>query len=187
MEHVNAVQLLETIKKQRNVLAITAAISLISSLLLIIMLFSKDSKTILLPSVVSREYTLTQSALSNAYIEDVALDVSQLLLNVTPETAFESFKRFLKHVDPASYAEIKQELSTMHQNIKKKKVTTAFFPTQIKSSKSKQVILTGLLKKIVSGTVISEDERKYLIKFKYKSGRLTITSFKELVEDKNEK
>ena len=158
MENNNAIKLAELLKKQRNIFVISSVILLVINMLLAILLFAKDQKIILLPSLVSREYTLTKSSISNTYLEDIALDVAHLLLTVTPNTAHASYSKFLKNVYPSNYGDIRKTLTDMKNNLQKKNISSAFFVEEIASTKN-SVKLSGQLTKIVSGTALEPQNK----------------------------
>lgn len=187
MENSNALAQLVNVKKQRNIITLVCLALIVTNLLAVLVIFSRGSKTIILPSLVNREYSLTKSSVSNAYMEDISLDVVHLLLNVTPQTAMGSFTIFLQNVVPENYGKVKNDLIEIYNEVTRKNISTAFFTEKVAATEGDRVVIEGNLKKIVSGTVVSEERKRYLISLAYQAGRLWVRSFEEIESEEQKK
>jgi type IV conjugative transfer system protein TraE len=185
----NIFDIIETVKTQRNIAAVMAAASLLVCCLLSFAVITQDKQVVLLPSIISQEYTLGSNSIHNAYIEDISLDVAHLLLNVSAANVEKNYYRLLENADTDHIVSLKNSLSVIKEGIEESDIATAFHVLNITSNKERQaVILEGTLRTFQSKTIISEEKKVYEIFFIKRRGRLLLKGFEERTnqEEKNE-
>jgi conjugal transfer pilus assembly protein TraE len=169
--------------KHRNLLVIILVVMLISNTLLAFYLFKVDSKIIVIPSQVRKEFYLTESKVSNEYLELMTRDFTNLILNLTAENYEYVKTSVLKHTKPDYYEKIKHELDGLATDIKLRNVTTTFFIKEIiLDTETLTSEVKGVLDTRIGLTTVSSVNKVYKIVFDYSLSYLSLKEFYE-VED----
>lgn len=172
---------------QRNVALIISIVLFIIVLLLSISLVKKDTNIILVPFGLNDKVSISTNRPQNSYLEAISRDVINTMLNLTPENISYAEKVILSYVDSKSYGVLKNQFKELKENIISKKVTTSFYPIEISSNNQNlTVIVDGILYNYLGQKEVSNTRKKYEIKYKYKSAKLTIVSFNEIIEENKE-
>lgn len=164
--------------KERNQIAIIAAIVAISNVVLIALLCTNKERVVLVPLQINTEMWTEKKAVSKEYLEEMSLFFSHLLFDASPHSMAYQRDVILRNVDPAVYNSLKHKLIKEEEKYKKENLTTTFRPTKITVNTSKlETLVTGYLTSFVGGKQMQQITDTYLIKFRYDAGRLFITSF----------
>lgn len=110
MKHATFTAQLQTILKQRNMLFPIVVILGVSQILLILLLFWKDDRTIFMPPVLDKPFSIHGSSYSASYYEQMGLFLCNLLLTKTAETAEQQHQLLFKYVDPELLGVFKRDL-----------------------------------------------------------------------------
>lgn len=123
---------LQTVLKQRNMLFPIVVLLGLSQLLLIILLFWKDERTIFMPPVLDKPFSIHGSSYSASYYEQMGLFLANLLLTKTAETAEHQHQLLFKYVDPELLGVFKRDLMDEVDTLKKDNAGYVFYPTETK-------------------------------------------------------
>lgn len=164
--------------KERNQIAIIAAIVAISNVFLVTFLFANKERVVLVPAQINTQMWTERKAVSKEYLEEMSLFFSHLLFDVSPHSMAYQRDVILRNVDPACYNPLKHKLIKEEEKYKKENLTTTFRPTKIIVNTSKlETLVSGYLTSFVGGKQMQQITDTYLIKFRYDAGRLFIKSF----------
>ncbi|STX81717.1 Type IV conjugative transfer system protein TraE [Legionella busanensis] len=107
-------------------------------------------------------------------------------LNVTPETVDAKHLRLLSFVNHEHYAPMLGLLTNEAKVIKAKKMSSTFDITHIKSNPVElTAVVSGRLKRYVGLQPLNEEQKTYVLQFKYNDSRLSIIQFSLLKEKGN--
>lgn len=164
--------------KERNQVAIIAAIIAISNVILVAFLFANKERVVLVPAQINTQMWTERKAVSKEYLEEMGLFFAHLLLDVSPHSMGYQRDVILRNVDPANYNGLKHQLIKEEEKYKKENLTTTFRPTKvIVNTATLQTLITGYLTSFVGGRQMQQITDHYVIKFRYDAGRLFIRSF----------
>ena len=164
--------------KERNQIAIIAAVVAMSNIILVAFLFSNKERVVIVPAQINTQMWTERKVVSKEYLEEMSLFFSHLLFDVSPHSMAYQRDVILRNVDPSSYNSLKHKLIKEEQKYKKENLTTTFRPTKIiVNTKKLETLVTGYLTSFVGGKQMQQITDNYLIKFRYDAGRLFIKSF----------
>lgn len=122
----------QTVLKQRNMLFPIVAVLGVSQILLIILLFWKDDRTLFMPPVLDKPFSIHGSSYSASYYEQMGLFLCNLLLTKTAETAEQQHQLLFKYVDPELLGVFKRDLMDEVDTLKKDNASYVFYSTETK-------------------------------------------------------
>lgn len=164
--------------KQRNQIAIIAAIVAISNLVLVVFLFANKERVVLVPAQINTQMWTEKKAVSKEYLEEMSLFFAHLLFDGSPHSMNYQRDVILRNVDPAAYNRLKHKLIKEEEKYKQENLTTTFRPTKIiVNTSTLETLVSGYLTSFVGGKQMQQITDTYLIKFRYDAGRLFIKSF----------
>lgn len=175
---------IDLLKKQRDILAVGMVILLLISLMLSAVVFSSNDKQVIIPSLnPERSMIYDSNHISKSYYTELALDITHLLLDISPDTLSNQYKRLQMHFLPQARKELIATLRKIKKDVTNKKLSTIFDPDieNIKIIKSKkQVIVPGTLKTLTYNTITSKDKKLYQVTFKYYRNRIYVSDISEI-------
>ena len=140
-----------------------------------------NQKREVVPFVGNSGYVISDTEVDGHYLNLMAENFVYARLNVTPKNVKQNHKHLLDYVDSSIFANFKEKLYAEEQIIQKKEIASSFDVTDLQSDNRALVsIITGQLKRTVGYRALDEKNKTYRIKYKYRLGKLTITSFSEL-------
>ena len=164
--------------KERNQIAIIAAIVAVSNLILVAFLFANKERVVLVPAQINTQMWTERKLVSKEYLEEMSLFFSHLLFDVSPHSMAYQRDVILRNVTPSAYNSLKHKLIKEEEKYKKENLTTTFRPTKIIVNTSKlETLIAGYLTSFVGGKQMQQITDTYLIRFRYDAGRLFIKSF----------
>lgn len=138
-------------------------------------------KTYLVPPLVDKKITLESNAVDGSYLREMALFFLNTRLNVTPETIETQNKILLQYTAPEYYAEFLKELNHEKERIESDKITSVFYPSEIRINPATLVAdITGNLNTSVGTLKVTGLPKHYRIQFEYNSTNLKIKSLSEI-------
>lgn len=141
---------------------------------------SGRERVILVPPTISKTFWVDQEHVSAAYLEQMGYFLMQLILNVTPQSADHQSRVLLQYAAPAAAGELRTQLATSIERLKRDGAATVFSPQDISvDERALKVGIRGQLTTYVSERRVSEVPKGYLIEFKTNGGRLTLAAFRE--------
>ncbi|MBP9777632.1 MAG: type IV conjugative transfer system protein TraE [Rickettsiaceae bacterium] len=175
---------LKALNLQRNYsicLNVFLAFTLVITLL-VILKRSNLQTTIVIPAGLSERVRISQSGVDEPFLNQWTEFLTALKLNITPDTAILKQNTLLKYVDSGQYGAIKAHLASEFEKIKKDEISTVFFPSETKVINMDNLVtnISGVLKVYIGEELNKSEKLTYELKFKYDSGRLLLTSFKEV-------
>lgn len=185
MKHATFTAQLQTILKQRNMLFPIVVILGVSQVLLILLLFWKDDRTIFMPPVLDKPFSIHGSSYSASYYEQMGLFLCNLLLTKTAETAEQQHQLLFKYVDPELLGVFKRDLMDEVETLKKDNAGYVFYPTEIKVNLGNHsVLLKGERHTYVGTQRIDVSKESYRLMFVQRGHLLYLRNFqKETVNE----
>lgn len=176
---------LSNILFQRNTLAGLSLILLIIALLQGIYLYLKNEKIIISPPDIKQSYWVEGNRFSPSYLEEVALFLCHLMLDITESNIIPQGEVLLRYISPNAYGAFKTKLLEDEKRLKKEQLSIHFMPHEIQlSPDSLTVDVTGDLISYVAAQKISQARETFRLIFEQKSNRLLLQSFKMIKSDK---
>lgn len=146
---------------------------------------SSQQSIVLVPNTLKEESKIDNRSVSSAYLEAVATMILEERLNVTPDSVSGSNENLLRYVSPHYYASFKEQLKKDEMTIKRKKISSAFYPSEMIVDTNKlQVLVKGSLKRWVGLRSIGSENRMYKMTF-VKNGYLVLLQSFKAMEDGN--
>ena len=91
-----------------------------------------EQKSIVTPMLFNAPFAVSQNQADASYLQQMALSLIALRLNVTPETVDASHEQLLSYVKPAAQNELKIRLAEDAKRIKDNNVNSSFYMTSVK-------------------------------------------------------
>ncbi|MES2353149.1 MAG: type IV conjugative transfer system protein TraE [Pseudomonadota bacterium] len=155
---------------------------LILSIVLAITAFSLvgRERVILVPPTISKSFWIEGGKVSGDYLDQMALFLIHLMLNVSPRSVDFQAKTLLQYASPDAYAELKTAMIATSERLKRDNAVTLFQPTAFNIDEpGMRVAATGVLVTYIGDKRVTEISKAYLIEFRYTGGKLYLSSFKE--------
>jgi len=176
--------LLQHVIRRRNGYLAMACCSLLLNILLgigVISLVGRE-KVILVPPTVSTTFWVKNNQVSAEYLAEMSHFFAFLRFNNTPVTMENQREILLRYVSPEYYESLKIELISEANRIVKDRISTAFYPIDIKiDAKHLEALVIGDLRTTIGTNELPAKRCTYKISYKYNNYRLLI---KKLVEVK---
>ena len=164
---------------QRNVLGIVVLFSLTTNAIQATEKLLRDERTMMVPSAVSEQMWASRSQVSGNYLEAHALDVTMLVLNVTPATAKFNKDVLLRMAHPSAYGALDRDLTTRNARLQKAKVSTSFQPGAVTADpNTMEAVVGGTYTERVGTRELPSQQRRYLVRFEQSGGLTTLVDFK---------
>ena len=172
---------------QRNaLLALNCGLFTIT-LLLIVLLFFKNEKTIISPPELKQSYWVEGNRFSPSYLEEMALYFTHLLLDVTESNIMPQGEILLRYILPDSYGHFKAKIIQDEKKLKKEQLSLHFLAQDIHVFPSTLTAeVGGDLISYVGSQRVSSVRETYRIVFKQKLGRLFLESFQMVKSEKEQ-
>lgn len=167
----------------RNGYLLLALCSLVLNGLLVLALFRLvgHERIVIVPPQIEKSFWVSGNQVSPEYLSEMSLFFANLRLNMTASNAASQREILLRHVSSNHYSELKSELVKEMESLKKRHITTAFFPVDVKVDPKKLISrITGDLQSTIGDMHIPSQRVTYQVAFSYDSGRLQVKSFEEV-------
>ncbi|EGR0800023.1 type IV conjugative transfer system protein TraE, partial [Vibrio vulnificus] len=129
---------------------------------------------------------VSDGAVDEPYLEQMADYLLYLKLNVTPANVSRQFGQLLEYVDAQSWNSVQPKLLREATVIKKDNISSQFSVDSIRISlDTLQVQLYGKLQKYVGRRALEPEMKWYQVSFSYEQGSIGLLSIEE-VEVKND-
>ena len=167
------------LEKSRNILAIISVISVLCTFFTLIILLNQNEKIILIPTL-SDKITLSSTHVDHHYLERLTRDVSNLVLNISPGSGEYVAKELMPIIDPSRYPEIQRKLGGYMKSVKKRRVTTIFFPNDIEvNTKELTSKISGTVKNYVNNRIVKTSQKTFVMHWLLRGSRVYLTGFEE--------
>jgi len=167
------------VTRQRNALAGFLVIVLALNILQVIDRMTVSEKIILLPPDIRKDVWVSKKRVSESFLEEWAVYMSALLLNVSAETITYQRDLTLRNVSPESYHGIKAQFDEDKKRLYHNRTSTTFSPVQVEvDTQSLQAKITGVLSTYMGKEKVSEHKQSFVMRFVLKEwGSLQLLSF----------
>jgi len=169
---------LNDLRFQRNVVAGTCALLLITNMAQSLWLFWRHERIIITPPQLTQSFWIEGNQFSPQYLEEMALHYAHFLLDVTEKNILYQGDILLRYVTPESYGAFKAKLLADEKQLKQDHLSTRFSPTDVVVYPERLAVeLSGELMSYVADKKISQVKETYQIRFRNQSGKLLIEDF----------
>jgi conjugal transfer pilus assembly protein TraE len=136
-----------------------------------------DQRTVFMPpKIVSKSFWVTGDTLSAGYLENVSQFVIFNLFNVTPHNAKDNSQNVLALVEPEFYKEVEEVLDRQINYLVDNQISRTFYYTSINARTPGEMMVTGIIKDMISDKVVSRYDVDVKIGYAVKHGRFMLTS-----------
>lgn len=180
MEKEKSLLSLNLILKQRNILAATCALLIVSNTILAVASLFSTREMVLIPNALDKETAISNKKMSPAYLEAITRDVVGLMLNITPSNTDYAIRSVLKITHPSFYGQLKHDLNKNAEDVIKRRITTFYFPQSIQVIGDASVVVTGKLSTYLGKEMMGEEEKSYSITYAYEGFRPSVMDFHEV-------
>lgn len=130
--------------------------------------------TVLLPPG-GGAWSVTADKADRAYLERMALDLTQCLGSLTPSTAKKRLLSILDYAAPETHADLSAQLQREAARLAKEHASTVFFPERVTVDVERQAVsVTGLSKTLIGSDVTSSAPAVWHFLFRVSAGRLEL-------------
>lgn len=174
----------QTVSQKKLFLGILV-VSLLINLLQGVERLTVTEKIIVLPPVINKEIWIKGNAVSEGYLEEWSLYLTNLLLNVSSKTISYQAELALRHVSPDFSGKMQLKFKKDAEILQKNNATTTFFPKEIVVvEKNMTATVTGTFATFVGKEKVSSHEQTYQLQFVFNKGRfLQLIHFKQTHQD----
>ena len=178
-------QQLQRATQQRNMLFPIAVLLGMSQTLSLVLLFWKDDRTVFVPPVLDKPFSIHGSSYSASYYEQMGLFLANLLLSKTAETADQQHQLLFKYVAPEILGVFKRDLLDEAESLKKDAAGYVFYPTETKVNLGNHsVLIKGERHTYVGAQRIDVSKEAYRLSFVQRGHLLYLRFFqKEAVNE----
>ncbi len=135
----------------------------------------------LVPPTLSKAFTVSDGAVDEAYLEQMADYFLYLKLNVTPANVGRQFGQLLDYVDKQSWHHVQPQLFREATVIKKDNISSQFSVESIRISlDTLQVQLYGKVQKYVGQRALAPEMKGYQVHLSYHQGVIGLLSIEEV-------
>lgn len=139
---------------------------LLVGLILNATVFKKKTIVVVSPPQVTKQYWIAQDTASSEYIQQMAVFFSTLAGNISPDNAEYAAGVIASYVVPGRYAEVKTDLFSQAEYIKRNNVTQSFYPSAAKvDEENRSATVEGTVDRYVGTTRISHEKMIYHLAF----------------------
>lgn len=168
-----------TARRQQWIILILA-IALLLALWNAINTFGRD-RTIVTPPNLEKSFWITQKTASPEYVEQMALWIASLILDVTPDTIKYKSDLLLQYVAPSAHGELSEKQTLQTQRLKRDNASTYYVLQTINIDSARlAAVLSGRLHTLINGRHVDEIEKFYFVRFRLEGGRASVTDFREV-------
>lgn len=158
-------------------------LSLVTNVLLAAILLTSTNthRETLVPPTINKTFWVDDAAVSPEYLEQMAVFLLQLALNVTPANAEINHQAFMRYVAPANFGQIQKSLRSQVAELKELNVSTAFYPSSVAlhPNHPNTIVVSGISVTWAADRRLPDRSVAYRLRFNFAGGRVHLA---ELVE-----
>lgn len=184
MKETTSIESMKKLMKERQWVIPLCLLLGVGQCLTLGLLFLKHEKIVVIPSTVYQEFWVEKNKASTSYLEEMGVFVTQLWLNVTPDTAQTSFLNVLKYVASDHVGRLKPYFYELEKKIKRNHLSLNFIPKSILvKHKENKIFVEGELNEYMGDKKIRKSIKTYVIFYAIQYGRFLIQGLEEKEED----
>jgi type IV conjugative transfer system protein TraE len=181
MDHAISLREHKSARLQRNFLLLTVLLLLTIVSMQAYALVKRENVVILTPTIVQDGTVAYGGNVDARYIEALARDAIQSLLNVAPLTTDYPRTTLSRLAAPTYRPELLEFFDGIIQDVRKRKISTVFFLETLDTNVfTKEVFVNGRLKTYLGATEVKSDPKRYRVAFGDFNGSVRITKISEL-------
>lgn len=143
-------------------------------------------KRTVIPLMVTQSFTVSDYAVDNSYLRQMALFFVAERLDLAPSNIKQAHTTLLQYTDPEFYHDFVGILGQEEKEVMKQDISSVFYPNEvITNAHNLTVVVKGSLSRWVGSLSLEPVKKIYLLKFTYKAGSLKISSFSEIAVTNN--
>lgn len=143
-----------------------------------------EQKVAVTPMLYNAPFAVSQNQADASYLQQMALSLIALRVNVTPETVDASHEQLLTYVRPASQNVLKIRLAEDATRIKDNNVNSSFYMTSVKVYPgSSRVDVRGQLKTWIGDSRPYPELKQYVLQFERQDGVSWLAHFGEISDE----
>lgn len=142
-----------------------------------------SGRTIVVPPEINRTFWVERDQVSQEYLEQMALFIAQLHLNVTPSSYDYQAEAFLHYVHPSVHGKMRARLVSEGKQLRNDGASSWFAPSLVRTDvEAKQVALTGDFHLTVAQKEVVREQKTYLLEFAMSGNRMFLVSMEAVAE-----
>lgn len=166
---------------QRNGLFLTVLLLLAIVAMQAMALVKRENVVVLTPTIVQDGTVAYGGNVDARYIEALARDAIQSLLNVAPLTTDYPRTTLSRLAAPTYRPELLEFFDGIIQDVRKRKISTVFFLETLDTNVvTKEVFVNGRLRTYLGATEVKSDPKRYRVAFGSFNGSVRITKISEV-------
>lgn len=150
-------------------IAIFAILACLFILTIKVITTTTAEKTIIVPAGFEKPFSVKGNEYSDAYKEQMAVYLMQLLFNYQPNNVKYQYDEFLRYIHPAEAELMKQKLNKEIANILDRQSSSVFYPNYVKVD-GNTIIVRGELLGMVGTTIAKKSQQSYKITLDTENG-----------------
>ena len=176
MKSTLALSRIQHLLKQRNMVLVACSALLLTNFTQALIVLCKSDHIIVMPPEIKQAFWVERHRVAPAYLEEMALFLSGLILNVSPASSAYQRDVVLRYATPASYGTLRRQLIADETRLAKHNVSTSFRPVEVKVD-GFSVQLTGDLMTYVGDKRVAQVRETYTLVLSFKHGQVQLQSF----------
>lgn len=138
-------------------------------------------RTVVTPPALEKSFWISNGEASPEYVEQMAVWIASLILDVTPDTVEYKARLLLRYTDPRAHGELKERQLLEAARLKRDNASTYFDLETINVHADKlAALVSGKLHTRINGTAVPEQTRHYLVRFRLDAGRAQLIQFEDI-------
>ncbi len=154
----------------------SAVILLAAGLILNATVFRENTRIIVVPPTMKDSFWIERGKAAPEYLEQMAVFVSTLVGNLSPRSAEYNIEVLLSYIDPDRLHDVRDDLKSQAQYIKKNNITQSFYPDSTAVAENEQsVTIDGNVTRYIGAIKVSEERIRFYVKFRVTDYNMKVT------------
>ena len=178
--YTDDLQRLQSTLRRSQYLNLALVVGLLLALWISLGSFGRE-RTIVTPPGIEKSFWITSGNASESYVEEMALWIANLILDVTPDNIDYKATKLLEYADPRAHGALKERQMLESARIKRDNATTYFSLETIRVHPEKlAALISGRMHTLINGTPVPEQNKNYFVRFRLDHGRASLIQFEEI-------
>lgn len=186
MLNSNKLDLLSITKSLNSLLLIGFCIAMLSNAILatvVLKAYTNKSRTIT-PPTISQAFTISDTGVDSAYLQQMATYFALLKLNVTPGSVDYQYSQLESYVNEQRWHQVQPQLLEEKTTIKRQNISSHFTITKAQVALGDNMVkLTGNLNKYVGKRALPTETASYIVSMDYDNGQLSLLAIQKLTPE----
>jgi type IV conjugative transfer system protein TraE len=165
----------QSLRKQRNFVALCALALFLSNICLSLLFFKRNERVMVVPAGFSQAVWQDDKHFSSSYLEEMGMFFISLAFDVTPASIDFKQQSLLKYIASDSFHSLQAVLLKDAARIKSKDLSSSFAVSKVHASPLIPALkLEGVLSLRQDGVEISQKQKEVFMRFGREGGRIVI-------------